>query len=105
MRHLLKKMLSSLCLLITVLIVFTSVSIAPAIAQAGNTDAKSPPKPASIDASAGTNVKTIEQSRPSKNEAEFKTSPHVYDMQSIREFDRQLYQGTEARSPAPSDRS
>ena len=105
MRNFLQSMRRSLCFLAVVVIVFTSVSIGPTLARTDSTAPKSPPTPASIRASEGTNASTLKESAPASNEEELKSSPHVYDMRSLRKFDRELYEPGETPSQTPDDRS
>ena len=105
MRNFFRHVLRLLCLSIAVLLVSTSVAIAPTVAQPSYPQADFPPLPASIDASTGTNVTDLQSTPPGRSGEEFEKPPHVYDIQSIREFDLDLYRTRDDRPSQPSDRS
>ena len=61
--------------------------------------------PASIGASDNTNVDSLRSTPPVKSEEEFKEAPHIYDMESIRKFDRNLYHPTTEKPRETSQKS
>lgn len=106
MRDFLSHTVRSMCLLLAFALLTVSVASISVQAQPSMTEASTPPStPPSIEATAGTNANSLRSTSPSQSEPEFKNPPHVYDMKSIREFDRQVYQTREQQPQRTGDQT
>ena len=106
MRNFLAYLIRAACLSTALVLLFVSVVTSPVLAQQSSAERSTPSTtPPSIEATAATNASSLRSTPPAQTESEFKNPPHVYDMKSIREFDRQVYQTREQQPQRSGDRT
>ena len=106
MHDFLYHLMRSICLSIAPIVLIISVATIPVQAQPSMTEqSTSSTTLPSIEATVRTNANSLRSTPASQTEPEFKNPPHVYDMKSIRTFDRQVYQTREQQSQRASDKT
>ncbi|MEM9567199.1 MAG: hypothetical protein AAF974_02740, partial [Cyanobacteria bacterium P01_E01_bin.34] len=104
MRDLLSYLMRATCLSISLVLLFISVTTSPVLAQKLSVDRSTPSTTSPpCEAAAATNASSLRSTPPAQAESEFKNPPHVYDMKSIRAFDRQVYQTGEQQPESSGD--